>query len=371
MIPRVTASIDLDAIRHNLTRIRQWAPDSRVMAVIKADAYGHGAVQVARALRDLRSESDFAARHPWEADAFAVACLEEALRLREARVYAPIVVLEGVLSLEELRLCLHHELQIVVHDDWQLALLEQLPRGARARLWIKIDTGMHRLGFEAEKIAAVHERILVRRDWQLCGWMTHLARADETDSAATQAQIDCFDAVLADRPGARTIANSAGLVAWPQARVDWVRPGLLLYGASPLPGRTGAELGLRPAMRLDSRVLALRDCRAGEPIGYGAIYHCERDMRIAVVTVGYADGVLRCLPNGTPFQVHGQSAPMVGRVSMDMVTIDVSAIPQTRVGDSVLLWGEGLPVEALAERAGTLSYELFCGLTQRVRRVYP
>lgn len=370
MIPRVTASIDLGAIRHNLAKVRSWAPRSRVMAVIKADAYGHGAVEVARALRQLRADGAGGPRQPWEADAFAVACLEEALKLREARVFAPIVVLEGVLSREELRLCLRHELQIVVHDHWQLALLEALPRGARAELWLKLDSGMHRLGFACAQAAVLQQRIAARPEWRLQGWMTHFARADEPHCDATQRQIQAFETATRGLAGARSLSNSAAIVAWPGAAGDWVRPGLLLYGASPFEAGSGAELGLRPALRLQSRILSLRDCRAGAPIGYGGRFRCPSDMRVAVVAAGYADGVHRCLPDGTPVLLHGRRAPMVGRVSMDMMTIDVSAVPEAAVGDSVQLWGEGLPAETIARYAGTIAYELLCGLTQRVRRVY-
>lgn len=370
MIPRVTATIDLSALRHNLSRVREWAPRSQVMAVIKADAYGHGSVPVARALRDLRADAG-GPRQPWEADAFAVACLEEALKLREARVYAPIVVLEGVLSLEELRLCLRHELQIVVHDHWQLALLEALPRGAQAQIWLKFDTGMHRLGFPPADFERVRARVSARPEWRVCGWMTHFSCADEPAKPQTEAQIERFESMLGEVRGARSLSNSAGVVAWPRAHADWVRPGLLLYGASPLADRSASDLGLRPAMKLESRILALRDCRRGEVIGYGARYRCPKDMRVAVITVGYADGVHRCLTDGTPMRLRGQTVPMVGRVSMDMITIDVDRVPEAQVGDAVLLWGEdGITAEAIAGRAGTLAYELFCGLTQRVRRHY-
>lgn len=371
MIPRVTASIDLAALRHNLARVRAMSSGARIMAVVKADAYGHGAVPVARALRELHAGegSRLAARHAWEADAFAVACLEEAMKLRAARIYAPLVVLEGVLSLEEARLCLRERIEVVVHDDWQLAVLEQLPRGAECRLWVKLDTGMNRLGFAPAEAAAVARRVAARPEWTLRGWMTHLSRADD-DSDTSLAQAAAFDAAIAGLPGARSIANSAGVAAWPALHRDWVRPGLMLYGASPLPGRSGADLGLRPVMRLESRILALRDCRAGDSVGYGGGWRCERDMRIAVVAVGYADGVHRATPPGTPLRLRGVEVPLVGRVSMDMLTVDVSAVPQATVGDAVQLWGPALPAERIAGHVGTIAYELFCGLTQRVRFVH-
>jgi alanine racemase len=211
---------------------------------------------------------------------------------------------------------------------------------------------------------------MAHSQWQLQGWMTHLACADETGNPMTMRQIAAFEQALQGLPGPRSIANSAGLLAWPQARVDWVRPGLMLYGASPLPDKTGADLGLRPAMRVESRLIAVRDIEAGETIGYGASYRCETRMRVGVVAVGYADGVHRILPTGAPVLIHGVRAPIIGRVSMDMITVDLQAVPQADVGDAVQLWGPELPAEEIARWAGTLAYELFCGLTNRVHFVH-
>jgi alanine racemase len=357
MIPRVTATVDLSAIRHNLQQVRRIAPDSKVMAAIKADAYGHGAVPVARALES-------------QADACAVACMEEALALRDAHVRTPVVLLEGILSPEEAKLCLRHDLQVVVHDHWQLDLLEALPRGARAVIWLKLDSGMHRLGFPLADVPGLWQRVQQRPDWDFCGWMTHLACADEADHPATPQQIDAFTRALAGIPGARSIANSAGLISWAAARSDWVRPGLMLYGASPLPNKTGTDLGLQPAMTLESRLISVRDYAAGAAVGYGGSYRCSEDMRIGVAAIGYADGYHRCLPNGTPVMIRGRRVPIAGRVSMDMITLDLRTVPEAAVGDTVTLWGAGLPVEEIAGLAGTLAYELLCGLTQRVRFVH-
>ncbi len=357
MIPRVTATIDLAAIRHNLGVVRQHAPGSKVMAAIKADGYGHGAVPVARTLED-------------HAEAFAVAALEEALVLREARIKARIVLLEGILSLAEARLCLRHGLQVVVNDHWQLEILEALPQGARVSLWVKLDSGMHRLGFPLGDVPRIWQRIQARPEWEFMGWLTHLGCADEPDNPVTREQVQVFTRAVDGLPGARSIANSAGLLAWPEARADWVRPGLMLYGASPLPGKTGAQLGLRPAMRLESRLIAVRDYERGAVIGYGGTWRCPEPMRVGVASVGYADGYHRSLPSGTPVMVRGQRVDMVGRVSMDMITLDLRTAPQAAVGDPVLLWGAALPVEDIAARAGTVSYELLCGLTQRVRFVH-
>lgn len=357
-VPRVTAVVDLAAVRHNLGRVREMAPAARVMAVVKADAYGHGAVPVAKVLARAG------------ADALAVACVEEALQLRHAGIDTSIVVLEGVLSAEEARVAATENLQIVIHAPWQLALLQALPPTTSLRLWIKLDTGMHRLGFGPGRAQAVYAAVQARTDWALCGWMTHLACADEPDSVMTQRQIDLFERELAGFPGHRSIANSAGLIAFPQARRDWVRPGLTLYGASPFRGRSAADLGLRPAMHLQSRIIAIHDIAKGETVGYGGVWRCARASRIAVVAAGYADGVRRSLPSGTPVLLRGQRVPMVGRVSMDMITLDVTTVPEAQVGDAVTLWGEGLPIEEIAALAGAVSYELFCGLARRVHFQY-
>ncbi|HEX4872843.1 MAG TPA: alanine racemase [Nevskiaceae bacterium] len=355
MIPRVTATVDLAALRHNLARVREQAPRSRVMAAVKADAYGHGAVPVARTLEAAG------------VDALAVACMEEAQELREAHVQAPIALLEGVISSEEAALAAYEGLQVVVHDFWQIELLEAMPQSATLSLWFKLDSGMHRLGFPLDAVPRLLEVLQRHPRWHFCGWMTHLACADEVGNAMTPAQIQAFDTALQGLPGPRSIANSAGLMAWPEARRDWVRPGLMLYGASPLPGRTGPELGLRPVLTLESRLIAVREYEAGATLGYGARYRCPQRMPVGVVAVGYADGVHRCLPDGTPLRCRGRTIPLVGRVSMDMITVDLRAVPEAQVGDRVVLWGEELPAEIMAAQAGTLAYELFCGLTNRVR----
>lgn len=359
MTPRVTATVDLAAIRHNLQVVRQTAPRSKVMAAVKADAYGHGAVEIARTLEAA------------QVDSLAVACMEEAMQLREAHLLTtPIALLEGVISIEEAALAVYERLQVVVHDHWQIALLEQLPASAEVQVWFKLDSGMHRLGFPLADVPRLMEALKRHPGWKFQGWITHLACADELDSRATPQQIGAYQAALQGVAGPRSIANSAGLLAWPEARVDWVRPGLMLYGASPLPGKTGADLGLRPALRLESRLIAVREYPAGEPIGYGQTWRTPERMPIGVVAVGYADGVHRCLPSGTPVMVGGVRVPLVGRVSMDMITVDLRGAPSAAVGDPVLLWGSGLPAEEIAGYAGTIAYELFCGLTQRVRFRY-
>ncbi len=359
MTPRVTATVDLGAIRHNLQVVRQIATRSKVMAAVKADAYGHGAVAVARTLEAAG------------VDALAVACMEEAMQLREAHVLTtPITLLEGVISIEEAALAVYESLQVVVHDHWQIALLEQLPASAEIHFWFKLDSGMHRLGFPLTDVPRLVETLQRHPAWVFHGWITHLACADEADNPATLQQITGYNTALQGVSGPRSIANSAGVLSWPAARVDWVRPGLMLYGASPLPGKTGSELGLKPALTLQSRLIAVREYAADEPIGYGQTWRTPERMKIGVVAVGYADGVHRCLPSGTPLLLRGVRVPLVGRVSMDMVTVDLRSVPEASVGDAVTLWGAALPAEEIAGYANTLAYELFCGLTQRVRFRY-
>lgn len=358
MIPRVTATVDLAAIQHNLRQVRRYAPRSRVMAAIKADAYGHGAVPVARALESAR------------VDAFAVACMEEAMQLRGAHIGTPIALLEGIISAEEAALAVYERLQVVVHADWQLALLEALPDSAEVSLWFKLDSGMHRLGFPLADVPKLRAALSRHPQWRFMGWITHLACGDEPENRFTAEQIERFDAALVGASGDRSIANSAGILAWPQARADWVRPGLMLYGASPLAQRPALELGLKPAMTLQSRLISVREYAAGETIGYGRAYRCPERMRVGVVAIGYADGMHRSLGSGTPMLVRGRRVPMAGRVSMDMITVDLRAVPDAAVGDVVTLWGDGLPAEEIAGCAGTIVYELFCGLTQRVRFVH-
>jgi len=357
-IPRVTATVDLSAVRHNLQRVREHAPHSRVMAAIKADAYGHGAIPVARTLAEAG------------VDAFAVACLEEAVSLREAGIATRIALLEGVLSREEAEEAARLDLEIVIHDRWQLDLLASLPADAPLTVWFKLDSGMHRLGFPLAQVPALQAALARQPHWQLAGWITHLACADDRDSAMTVAQISAFEAAMQGVPGPRSIANSAGLIAWPQARVDWVRPGLMLYGASPMPGTVGADLGLKPSMTVASRLIAVHEVPAGDTVGYGGTFTCPETMRVGVVAVGYADGVHRILPTGAPVLIGDTRVPIIGRVSMDMITVDLRALPQAAVGDAVTLWGSGLPVEEVATWAGTLAYELFCGLTNRVHYRY-
>ncbi len=351
------ARIDAAALRHNLRRLRAAAPASRVMAVVKANAYGHGLVPTALALA--------------EADAFAVARLDEGLQLRSAGVGQPVVLLEGVFSSEQLAEAARQRFELVVHDPLQLALLEAHSGQHRFTLWLKVDTGMNRLGFRPEELPRAWERLrklaVPALDIRL---LTHLARADELDCAMTREQVARFQALLppagSGAPVVTSIGNSAGTLGWREARGDWVRPGLALYGVSPFPEQVGADLGLQPAMTLETTVIATRRVPAGETVGYGGAWRAPRESRIAILAAGYGDGVPRHLESGTPVMIGGRALPLVGRVSMDMIAVDVTELPGVEVGAAAQLWGPALPVEQVAARAGTIAYELLCGVSQRV-----
>ncbi|MHB1871157.1 MAG: alanine racemase [Steroidobacteraceae bacterium] len=349
----IRAVIDGAAMRHNVEVIRARAPGARVLAVVKANAYGHGLVQTALALPGV--------------DAFAVARLEEGVRLRERGVRAPIVLLEGVFTAEQLRAAGRFELELVVHDALQVELLAAAPQAHALALWVKVDTGMNRLGFRPEALRAAYERLrALRAPGRPIRLMTHLAAADDPDGQMTREQLARFAAATQGMPGERSIANSAGVFGAVPVGGEWVRPGLALYGASPLPQRTAGELGLRPVMRLETSVIAVRRVPRGEAVGYGATWRAAHDAQIAIVAAGYGDGVPRSLPSGTAVLVAGQRVPLVGRVSMDMIAVEVTGLEGVAVGTPAVLWGADLPVEEMARAAGTIPYELLCGVSERV-----
>lgn len=324
-----------------------------MLAVIKANAYGHGLVTVAEALS--------------AADAFAVARVEEGIALREAGCKSRIVLLEGVRDAGELEAAARHALEPFVHQDCQLALLEAWHGPHIFRVWLKIDSGMHRLGFTPADVPAAAARLgacrFVAQPFQLA---THLADAERTEHPGSRAQIEGFAAATRSLAGERSIANSAGLIAWPAARADWVRPGIMLYGISPFADKTGSELGLQPVMTFETRVIALKDVATGDRVGYCGTWTASHASRIAVAAVGYGDGYPRAARNGTPVSVKGASAVVAGRPSMDMLTIDVTEHPGVAVGDRVELWGREVPVERVAAYAGTIAYELTCRVGRRV-----
>ena len=347
------ASIHLGALRHNLARIRELAPHSRVMAVIKADGYGHGLERVARALSG--------------ADAFGVAAISDGQRLRAAGIGHRIVVLSGIDDAGDLLEVRRLKLDIVVHHDHQLALIaaDQDPRPLR--VWLKLDTGMHRLGFDPARTDALltqlHAMPNVASEIVV---MSHFASSDEPEKPTTAMQLGHFKLATGNAVLPRSIANSAAIVHNPEAHCDWVRAGGALYGLSVEHGRSGADDGLRAAMSLSSKLVAINRVAKGERVGYGGHYTCPEDMNVGVVAIGYGDGYPRNAASGTPVLLRGREAAIIGRVSMDLMTIDLRLHADAEINDRVLLWGPELPVERVAAAAGTISYELTCGITRRV-----
>jgi alanine racemase len=354
-----TAIVDTGALRHNLAQVRARAGRSRVMAVVKADGYGHGLERVARALAG--------------ADAFGVAALSDAERLRAAGVSQPILLLSGFNEAGDIDRLRALHVDSAIHHESQLEMLEQAGPGEPVGCWLKIDTGMHRLGFAPEAARDAYARLAalpgVVGDIRL---LNHFASSDEFEDSAshglqTREQMRIFDEVAAGLPCERSMANSAAVLGWPDAHADWVRAGGALYGMSVVEGRTGADFGLRPAMTFATRLIAINHVRKGERIGYSATWECPEDMPVGVAAIGYGDGYPRAAPSGTPVLVNGHRTQLVGRVSMDLVTIDLRGLAGARVGDPVTLWGPELPVETIAHAAGTIGYELTCSITRRVR----
>jgi alanine racemase len=356
MTPTAYAVLNVGALQHNLQKVRACAPHAKIMAVIKANGYGHGLVRVAEGLQN--------------ADAFAVARVQEGVRLRKAGLANRTAVMEGFTCAEELDELVRYQLDAVVHTAQQIEILARRTETAPIAVWLKIDTGMNRLGFSPHEFEAVYQRLSacasVRQPVNL---MTHLANADEKHDAMTLKQINLFKQTLGAVSGERSIANSAGILGWPESLADWVRPGVMLYGISPFSDSTGAQWGLKPVMSLHSRLIAVKPLAKGETVGYGCRWRCEQDTQLGVVAIGYGDGYPRYAKPGTPVLVNGQRVPLIGRVSMDMMTVDLGSQPNAKPGDAVTLWGGGLPVEEIAWCADTIPYTLVCGVTQRVQLV--
>ena len=362
MIPAAYAVLDLEAAAHNLQVVRRYAPDAKIMAVIKANGYGHGLLRIAEALQNV--------------DAFAVARVDEGIRLRKAGIKNRIAVLEGFTCAEELDEMLNFQLDAVVHSFDQLEILASRTEQDACAIWLKLDTGMNRLGFKPKEFNAVFQRLnscaIIRQPISL---MTHLANADDSKDATTLKQISLFNDTLATiTPGLkpdneRSIANSAGILLWSVALTDWVRPGVMLYGISPFSNRTGEQLGLKPIMSLHSRLIAVKPLAKGDKVGYSGTWVCKKPTTLGVVAIGYGDGYPRYAKSGTPVLVNGQRVPLIGRVSMDMITVDLETQANAKPGDPVTLWGDGLAVEEIALCADTIPYTLVCGVTQRVQIV--
>ncbi len=354
------ALIRLGALKHNLEIIRQAAPDSRVMAVIKANAYGHGMVTVAQHLTDI--------------DAFAVARVPEALLLRQQGIEAPIVLLAGVMTEAELACAIEFQFEPVVHCVEQLELLEAAGSGA-VNVWLKFDTGMNRLGFPPQDGDQIISRLRTTRAVNELHLMTHLASADELEGDTTPGQLARFRPIVEGFSGAVSIGNTPGTFGWPavsEARAEfgfegdsWIRPGIALFGISPFADRSGVDLGLKPVMQFEARLIATKPLPSGARVGYRGSYINDSDTRLGVISAGYGDGYTRHFRTGTPVLINGRRVPLIGNVSMDMIAVDLGADSTDKVGDIATLWGDGLPVEEVAPFADAIPYELVCGVTNR------
>ena len=346
----IVAEVDLDAIASNLARVRRYATGAEVLAVVKANAYGHGLLRVLPALAD--------------ADGLALIELDAALALRAAGYARPILLLEGFFETQELDPIARHALGIVVHDAGQVRVLESSTLAPPVDVHVKANVGMNRLGIALADIADVCARLARAPSVASIRLMMHFASADDADGIAEP--LARFERACAGLPYARSLANSAGVVRYGEIGGDSVRPGIMLYGATPFADRSADALGLAPAMTLRSQLIGVQTLERGATVGYGATFRAPQAMRIGVVACGYADGYPRHAPNGTPVLVCGRRTPLAGRVSMDMMTVDLSSVPQAGVGSDVVLWGQGLPVDDVAAAASTVGYELLCAVAPRV-----
>lgn len=348
--------IDLNALRHNLSQVKSYAPGTKVLAMLKANAYGHGQTVCALALK--------------EADAFGVARIEEAIALRQAHITQPIVLMGGVTAADELEIVESYHLDFVVHDQTQLDLLDAYEGAHTFSVWLKIDTGLHRLGFSPEEAGQAYQHLKnhpkVSQPFKI---MTHLIAPEKCEQPFTSDQLALFHEVTDSWPEEKSIAKSAAIMAWPQTHADWVRPGIMLYGISPFIEKTALDLGLKPVMTLKSQIIRINECKQGENLGYGGHWRCPRDMRIAIVAVGYADGYPRHIQDYAPVLVNDQRCAVVARVAMDLLMVDLSQAPDAVIGDTVTLWGAGLPIEQVALAAQTISYTLTTAVSGRVKRI--
>ena len=356
MRPVTYAEIDLNAVQHNLAQVRQFAPQAKVMAVIKANAYGHGLLQIATALK--------------EADALAIARVDEAIRLRQAGFKQQLAVLEGFNTQEELEAFVFHDLEAIVHCPEQILLLENSLERSKINVWLKLDTGMNRLGFKSAEFSKAYQALKQCPQVENIYFMTHLASADNKNDSKTLEQISLFRQTVQTSQEQCSIANSAGILAWKESLSDWVRSGIMLYGISPFAETTGKNHGLKPVMSLYSQLIAIKEVQKGETVGYSGTWLANKKTRLGVIAIGYGDGYPRHAMTGTPILINDVRVLLVGRVSMDMLTVDLSNELDFKVGDKVTLWGEQLPIEEIALCAKTIPYTLTCGITPRVTKVY-
>ncbi|MFC4860280.1 alanine racemase [Pseudomonas sp. JS3066] len=349
------ALIDLEALRHNY-RLAREVSGAKALAVVKADAYGHGAVRCAQALES-------------EANGFAVACIEEALQLRAAGIRKPILLLEGFFEADELELIQEHDFWTVVHSSWQLEAIERTNLHKSLTVWLKLDSGMHRVGLHPAEYRDAWQRLQASGKVEKIVLMSHFARADELDCTSSVKQVAVFEQARAGLEAEVSLRNSPAVLGWPQVPSDWVRPGIMLYGATPFEQPNSLAERLKPVMTLESKIISVRELPAGQPVGYGAKFVTERPTRVGVVAMGYADGYPRHAPTGTPVSIDGRPSRLIGRVSMDMLTVDLTDLPDAGLGSRVELWGNEVLASEVAAHAGTIPYQIFCNL-RRVPLVY-
>ena len=338
------AQIDFNALKHNFQRVKQFAPNSKVMAVIKADAYGHGMLQCAKALHD--------------ADGFAVAAISEAVALRESGIAQPVTVFQGFQNKQQLEQMQAMDLRPVIYQSWQVEMLEQQPLN-NLSVWLKVNTGMNRLGVSTEQVLELWPRLKKITSIKELGLSSHFANADVPEDELNQQQIDKFNHLTEMLNAQNSMANSAGLISFPKIQGDWVRPGIMLYGSSPLQNKTATELDLKPVMQLQTRLIAVNQLNKGDAIGYGSLWRCPEDMTVGVAAIGYGDGYPRHARTGTPVSINGQRSQLLGRVSMDAISIDLRGI-NAQCGDLVELWGKDVSVDEVATSSDTIAYELLC-----------
>lgn len=349
------ADIDLAALTHNLSTVRALAPRSRVVTMIKADAYGHGLIPVASAIAP-------------KADKLGVARFEEAELLRAQGIETPLLLMGTLLDAAKLRWCAANDTAVAIHSASQLALLHETPLSQPLEIWLKADTGMNRLGLDSREFARALTTLGNDSRYRL-KTMTHFSSADESGNDFTDTQIQRFLQQTKEASHfERSLANSAGIIAWPQSHADWVRPGIMLYGDNPRPD---ISIHLKPVMSLRARVISIKNVAAGESVGYGATWTATQPCRIAALGIGYGDGYPRQVQNGCPVVINGQRFPLAGRVSMDICSVDITkATTDIAIGDVATLWGDGIAAAEIARQAGTISYHLFTGITHRVPRRY-
>jgi alanine racemase len=343
----LTIHIDLNALRHNVQCVRSYAKGKKILAMIKANAYGHGLIPIANALQT-------------QVEGFGVSCLEEANLLREANIQNKIVLMEGFFAQEELATISHLQLDCVIHTAHQVQLLQRSSINQPITIWLKVNSGMNRLGFKPTEVKHIWKTLKQCSNVSDIHLMTHFASADYLDRETTLAQMQRFQEATRDLPGERSLANSAAILQWPQTHADWVRPGLMLYGVSPFT----QPHQLQPVMTVSSKIIAIHSVDANDKIGYGETSTIPTPRLIGIIAAGYGDGYPYPMISGTPLRLNGQFVPIIGAVAMDMLCVDLKTQPHAQVGDRVILWGKGLPLETIAQATKRFSYELLCGINR-------